>query len=128
MRTGTIRATALVEVVKGGPHSMERSHHPDVTAVSRFWTPDHLDVTDVPMTYARPKPPWIDHLERRSRSRIDDRDRLARRRMHSGAVIDPSEIPVLPPLAAAAQPAHAPLLTILYDAVTRLFPNRRIAV
>jgi len=109
---------------------MERSHAPQVTVVSRFWTPDHLDVTHVPMTYARPKPPWIDRLDKRSRGRIDDRDRMARRREHSGAIVEPCEIPVLPPIAAAvAQPAvHGPLLTTLYGAVTRLFPNRRIAV
>ena len=107
---------------------MERWYDGDVVAVSRYWTPDHLDVTDVPMTYARPKPPWIDQFDRRSRRRIDDRDRLARRRMHSGAVIHPCEIPVLPPLAAAPAAIHAPLFTTLYGAVARFLPSRRIAV
>ena len=106
---------------------MERSHYAEVVAVSRYWTPDHLDVTNVPMTYARPKPAWIDGLERRGRMRIDDRDRLMRRRMHSGAVVEPSDIPVLPPVVAETQPAtHEPMLAGLYGAVARFLPSKRI--
>jgi len=107
---------------------MERWYEADLTAVSRYWTPNHLDVTDVPMTYAKPKPAWIDGYDRRKRRRIDDCDRMARRRMHSGALVQASEIPVLPPVTAAGERAPEPLLTTLYGAVARLFPTRRIAV
>jgi hypothetical protein len=106
---------------------MDRSQLADVVAVSRYWTPEHLDVTNVPMTYARPKPPWIDGLDRRRRV-ADDIDRLTRRRMHSGALVDPSDIPVLPPVVAAknARPASEARLAGVYGAVARLFPTRRI--
>ena len=61
--------------------------------VSRFWTPDHIDLTDVPMTYARPKATWIDHLDQHRRFKaIDERDRLFRRRSHARAFIEPAEV------------------------------------
>ena len=107
---------------------MDRSHYAEVVAVSRFWTPEHLDVTNVPMTYARPKPPWIDRFDRRMR-RLDDRDRLIRRRAHSGAIVEPSDIPVLPPVGVAHDApgaTHEPVLASVYGAVARFFPSRRI--
>ena len=108
---------------------MDRSQYSEVVAVSRFWTPDHLDVTHVPMTYARPKPPWIDKFDRRARRRVDDRDRLARRRMHSGSFVEPSDIPVLPPVVVAhdvPRSSAEPMLAGVYGAVARFFPSRRI--
>ncbi|HEY4439154.1 MAG TPA: hypothetical protein VGN14_01805 [Candidatus Elarobacter sp.] len=107
---------------------MERWYDADLAAVSRYWTPDHLDVTDVPMTYAKPKPAWIDGYDRRKRRRIDDCDRMFRRRMHSGALVQASDIPVLPPVTLVTPPEPEPLLSTLYGAVARLFPSRRIAV
>jgi hypothetical protein len=79
---------------------MERLDMTEVTAVSRYWTPDHLDVTNVPATYARPKATWIEGFERlKPLVPIDAHDRMTRRRIQSHAVVDPTEIPVLPPLA-----------------------------
>lgn len=77
----------------------------DLVAISRYWTPDHLDVTHVPMTYARPKAAWLDALDKhRFLSPIDDQDRLFRRRLQTHAVVDPEEIPVLPALRVAPEP------------------------
>jgi len=71
----------------------------EAVMVSKYWTPDHIDVTDVPMTYARPKAAWIDKLAQHPRYKaLDERDRLFRRRSHTSAFIDPAEITVLPPL------------------------------
>jgi len=65
----------------------------EVVAVSRFLTPDHIDVTHVPMTYARPRGAWIDrYAELRARAPIDAFDRMARRRNHSNSVVNPEEI------------------------------------
>ncbi len=87
---------------------MELRHREEITEVSRYWTPEHLDVTHVPMTYARPKASWVEGYQRlRPRLAIDTHDRLARHRMSSHAVVDPTEITVLPPLAPAA-PAPMP--------------------
>lgn len=78
---------------------MHRRTTDELIEVSRYWTPDHLDVTNVPMTYARPKAPWIDDFKRlRRRLSSDASERLARRRLHTHAVVDPNEITVLPPL------------------------------
>jgi hypothetical protein len=78
---------------------MERLEMSEVTAVSRYWTPQHLDVTDAPLAYARPKATWIEGLERlRPLVKIDSDDRMRRRRAQTHAVVDPTEIPVLPPL------------------------------
>jgi hypothetical protein len=110
---------------------VERLHYAEVAAVSRYWTPEHLDVTDAPMTYARPKPAWIDRYDRRQRQRTDGQDRLARHRMHSGAIVEPCEIPVLPPIAVpirASAAAHESLWASLYGAVARRLPTRRVAV
>ena len=71
---------------------MESMRLGETVMVSRFWTPDHIDLTDVPMTYARPKATWIDHLDQHRRFKaIDERDRLFRRRSHAMAFIDPAE-------------------------------------
>ena len=59
----------------------------EVDIVSAWWTPEHLDVTHVPMTYARPKAPWIDEFKRLRRIiRTDDADRMFRRRSHAALV------------------------------------------
>lgn len=82
---------------------MELRHREEITEVSRYWTPEHLDVTHVPMTYARPNASWVEGYQRlRPRLAIDTHDRLARHRMSSHAVVDPTEITVLPPLPAPA--------------------------
>jgi hypothetical protein len=81
----------------------------EVSAVSRYWTPQHLDVTDVPLTYARPKATWIEGFERlRPLVKIDTDDRMRRHRVQTHAVVDPAEIPVLPPLVVAERAAAAP--------------------
>jgi hypothetical protein len=110
---------------------MERSHCADVVMVSRHWTPGHLDVTDAPITYARPKPAWIDRLDRRRTPCSNAADRLARRRMSTGAVVDPYEIPVLPPLPSPVKVEPARFeraFATFYGAVARRLPTRRIAV
>ncbi|GAC1401919.1 MAG: hypothetical protein NVSMB64_00880 [Candidatus Velthaea sp.] len=74
----------------------------ELVAISRYWTPYHIDVTHLPVRYAPPKAPWIDKLAEHQRlSAIDFSDRLARRRANTNAVVEPQEIPVLP----AIQPA-----------------------
>jgi hypothetical protein len=84
---------------------MELRHREEITEVSRYWTPGHLDVTNVPLAYARPKATWVEGYRRlRPLSAIDSQDRLARHRMSSHAVVDPTEITVLPPLAAPVRP------------------------
>ena len=83
------------------------------------------------MTYARPKPAWIEHYDRRRRRATDGQDRLARHRMHSGAIVEPCEIPVLPPIAvpiSASAPPREPFFVSLYGAVARRLPSRRVAV
>jgi len=81
---------------------MELRRREEITEVSRYWTPDHLDVTNVPMTYARPKATWVDGYNRfRPLLAIDAQDRLARHRMSSHAVVDPAEIAVLPAIVPA---------------------------
>ena len=78
---------------------MESMRLGEAVMVSKYWTPAHIDVTDVPMTYARPKAAWIDKLAQHPRYKaLDERDRLFRRRSHTSAFIDPAEITVLPPL------------------------------
>jgi hypothetical protein len=115
-----------------GEAPVERLHYAEVAAVSRYWTPEHLDVTDAPMTYARPKPAWIEQYDRRRRRATDGQDRLARHRMHSGAIVEPCEIPVLPPItvpvSASAPPARESFFANLYGAVARRLPSRRVAV
>lgn len=67
--------------------------------VSPYWTPEHLDVTYLPITYARPKAPWIDGFKRlRPHLSSDKFERAARRRLHTHSVVDPAEITILPPL------------------------------
>jgi hypothetical protein len=84
------------------------------------------------MKYARPKPAWIEQYDRRRRRATDGQDRLARHRMHSNAIVEPCEIPVLPPIAmpitAPAPPARESFLASLYGAVARRLPSRRVAV
>ncbi len=75
----------------------------ELSAVSRYWTPSHLDVTDAPVTYAKPKPPWLERLPRVQRlTAIDDADRFRRRMINDRLEIEPNEIPELPPLETAA--------------------------
>jgi hypothetical protein len=83
---------------------MERPSHGNPLEVSARWTPQHLDVTDAPLLYAAPKAPWIDGFARLRRLVVTDaNDRMARRREHTRAIVDPAEITVLPPLDAAAR-------------------------
>ena len=78
---------------------MERPSHGNQLEVSARWTPQHLDVTDAPLRYAAPKAAWIDGFERlRPLVVTDAGDRMARRREHTRAIVDPAEITVLPPL------------------------------
>ncbi|GAC1426725.1 MAG: hypothetical protein NVSMB5_21340 [Candidatus Velthaea sp.] len=71
----------------------------EIFAVSRYWTPHHIDVTNLPTRYAPPKSPWIDKFaEHRRLHAIDASDRLARRRVHTHAIVEPAEIPILPAL------------------------------
>ncbi len=82
---------------------MEGPSHGNPLEVSARWTPQHLDVTDAPLRYAAPKAPWIDDFQKlRPRVVTDAGDRMARRREHTRAIVDPAEIAVLPPLPAAA--------------------------
>ncbi len=82
---------------------MELRHREEITEVSRYWTPEHVDVTHAPLAYARPRANWVDGYKRlRPLLAIDSQDRLARHRMSSHAVVDPTEITVLPPLVAPA--------------------------
>lgn len=72
----------------------------DVVAVSRYWTPNHIDMTYAPVEYARNKPSWIDRLDdHQPLVRIDSRDRAKRRAMHSSVRVTPEEIRPLPPVA-----------------------------
>jgi len=85
---------------------VERRTHEELVAVSAWWTPNHLDVTHVPMTYAKPKASWIDGYSTLRRSLTSDvRDRMIRRRAHDRSVVDPNEITVLPPLREVQRPA-----------------------
>lgn len=71
----------------------------ELSAVSRYWTPAHLDVTDAPLIYAKPKPAWIDRLAQvRSLAPIDEADRFRRRMISDRLAIEPNEIPELPVL------------------------------
>lgn len=112
---------------------MESMRLGETVMVSRYWTPDHIDVTDVPMTYARPKATWIDHLDKHRRFKaLDERDRLFRRRSHTSAFIDPAEITLLPPLRIAPTPEpsagqnHVPFFENLRT-MTNAFMGRRLA-
>lgn len=77
-----------------------REPYTETTIVSRYWTPDHLDVTYVPITYARPKAAWLEGFEAlRPVMNADAQDRLFRRRLQSNAVVaDPGDLTVAPPI------------------------------
>lgn len=106
---------------------MELRHREEITEVSRYWTPEHLDVTYVPLAYARPKANWVDGYKRlRPLLAIDSEDRLARHRMSSHAVVDPTEITVLPPLAAPA-PVRAERHHWRFLAGVRAVTGRRVS-
>jgi hypothetical protein len=78
---------------------MDRPSHGNPLEVSARWTPQHVDVTDAPLRYAAPKAPWIDGFQKlRPLVVTDAGDRMARRREHTRAIVDPAEITVLPPL------------------------------
>ncbi len=71
----------------------------ELSAVSRYWTPSHIDVTDAPLNYAKPKPAWIDRIPAiPSLARIDEADRFRRRMLNNRLAIEPNEIPELPPI------------------------------
>ncbi len=88
---------------------MDRPSHGNPLEVSARWTPQHLDVTDAPLRYAAPKAPWIDGFQKlRPLVVTDAGDRMARRREHTRAIVDPAEITVLAAAAAAgARPRRA---------------------
>jgi hypothetical protein len=77
---------------------MERpGHQNENCAVSQYWTPQHLDVTNAPLTYASPKATWIDEFQRlKGVLGSNTADRIARQRMHTHAIVDPCEITALP--------------------------------
>lgn len=78
---------------------MESLRMGEVAAVSPYWTPEHIDVTDTPIPYAAPKPSWLDALDSyRPIARIDSRDRELRRAMSSHTRTTAVEIRELPPL------------------------------
>lgn len=65
--------------------------------VSERWTPDHLDVTFVPMTYARPKASWIDGMRAYGATlRSDGRDRMHRRRDAAHTAVPFADITAAP--------------------------------
>jgi hypothetical protein len=102
---------------------MERPSHGNQLEVSARWTPQHLDVTDAPLRYAAPKAAWIDGFEKlRPRVVTDAGDRMARRRVHSRAVVDPAEITVLPPLSrpVAARNERQRMRAVLHVVWSRL--------
>jgi hypothetical protein len=108
---------------------MERPSHGNQLEVSARWTPQHLDVTDAPLRYAAPKAPWIDGFQKMRPLVVTDAgDRMARRREHSRAIVDPAEITVLPPLPPIAA-QHAPprvraLLCEVWSASRRVMRGR----
>jgi hypothetical protein len=105
---------------------MERPGHGNPLEVSARWTPQHLDVTNAPLRYAPPKAAWFDRFEKlRPLVVTDAGDRMARRRMHSRAVVDPAEITVLPPLQppAAATPESPRVRALLHEVWSR---SRRV--
>lgn len=101
----------------------------EVVAVSRFLTPDHIDVTHVPMTYAHPKATWIErYAEMQKRAPIDSTDRMARRRTHSNSVVSPEEIgyyaPVVPPAIQKTRQGLLEFVGGLRTAATAVFKRR----
>jgi hypothetical protein len=56
---------------------MEPMRLGETVMVSRYWTPDHIDVTAAPMTYARPKALWIEQLDKRRRFEALDEEPAA---------------------------------------------------
>jgi hypothetical protein len=98
---------------------MERPSHGNPLEVSARWTPQHLDVTDAPLLYAAPKAPWIDGFQKlRTHVVTDAGDRMARRREHTRAVVDPAEITVLPPLPPPVS-HDEPRQSVLHDVWSR---------
>lgn len=76
--------------------------------VSSYWTPDHLDVTSVPMTYARPKASWLDRYNAlRRRAAIDALDRMRRRRERVNAVVDAFDVTAGPAVRRPVEPRTA---------------------
>ena len=111
---------------------MERPSHGNPLEVSARWTPQHLDVTDAPLPYAKPKAAWIDGFERlRPLVVTDAGDRMARRREHTRAIVDPAEITVLPPLPRAVpergRPRRMPAVLREVWSVSRRVMRGRVA-
>ncbi len=97
---------------------MDRPSHGNPLEVSARWTPQHLDVTDAPLRYAAPKAPWIDGFQKlRPLVVTDAGDRMARRREHTRAIVDPAEITVLPPLPrpALVRDEPGPVHSVLHE-------------
>ena len=105
---------------------MERPSLRNPTEVSVYWTPQHVDVTDAPLRYASPKADWVDGYWRlRSAVVTDAGDRMVRRRAHTRAVVDPTEITVLPPIVVRAPEPRKPVTAALLDDVRMLSARLR---
>jgi hypothetical protein len=101
---------------------MERaSHQNESCAVSLYWTPQHLDVTNAPLRYASPKGTWIDEFRRlRGVLGSNTADRVARQRVHTHAIVDPCEITALPVInALETKRAERPRLLARVRAILR---------
>jgi hypothetical protein len=73
--------------------------HLDEVIVSKYWTPGHIDVTNAPIHYAKPKASWLERLDKhRPLVPIDSRDRATRRALNANLVVSALEIMELPPL------------------------------
>lgn len=80
-------------------HEMDSLKIGEVVAVSRYWTPKHVDVTSAPLNYAKPKAAWLKRLQTlRLLVPVDDADRMRRRALNRRTIVDPTEIRQLPPL------------------------------
>jgi hypothetical protein len=83
---------------------MEYLNESQRIAISPYWTPAHIDVTDAPLRYAAPKPSWLDRMDRHHPfTTIDSRDRSRRRAISSNAVVHAWEMLDLPPVRAAQE-------------------------
>lgn len=109
---------------------MDRPSHGNPTEVSAYWTPQHLDVTDAPVHYAPPKATWIDGFQRlRPAVKSDAVDRMARRRLQTRAIVDPTEIMPIPPVTIAVETVdRTPAWLDELREISRLVRPRRRAV
>jgi hypothetical protein len=78
--------------------AVDDSLMPTRSLVSTYWTPEHLDVTDAPSTYAPPKPSWLEGFDAlREHVTTTSEDRMLRRRLQEHSLVtDPGELALLP--------------------------------